>query len=55
MAPYDDPVVVINGVTFRDVTNKTVDGPVYTYEEAKALTEGTHIITYKTSNNTSKK
>lgn len=37
--------VIINGKSFRDVTNVTVAGPVYNYEEALALTKGKHIVT----------
>lgn len=43
MAPTEERIVYINGKAFRDVTNQTVEGPTYTYKEAKALTEGQRI------------
>ena len=50
MAPTEERVVYINGRAFRDVTNQTVEGPTYTYEEAKALTEGRRITVRYTAN-----
>ena len=49
MAPSEEKIVYINGKPFRDVTNKTVSGSVYTYEEARALAKGILMtVSYKT-------
>ena len=37
--------VIINGVKFIDVTNETVAGKTYNYEEAVAYTKGEIIAT----------
>ena len=53
MAPSEEKIVYINGKPFRDVTNKTVSGSVYIYEEAKALAKGILMtVSYKTNSKT---
>ncbi|RLI68831.1 MAG: hypothetical protein DRP02_11850 [Candidatus Gerdarchaeota archaeon] len=42
-----DNVVLINGHRFIEVTNQTTSGPVYSYDEAVAVTKGiTRTIAY---------
>ena len=43
MANNPEPVIIINGMKFIDVTNKTTAGPVYNRREAEALSRGKHI------------
>ena len=45
MATPPERDVIINGVRFVDVTNTTVAGKTYNYEEAVAYTEGKSICT----------
>jgi len=42
---YYRPIIYINGMAFRDVTNVTTGGITYNYEEAVALSKGKHIVT----------
>lgn len=45
MVTGKDKITYINGRPFRDVTNETCSGIVYSYAEAVALTEGRRIAT----------
>ena len=46
MTSTDYNKVIINGMVFNDVTNQTVSGNVYSYEEAVALSKGKPLKIY---------